>query len=345
MHRNIRHPRKICLSYKNKYFSYYCFSSLIFTVLHTWIFILILLSGDVEVHPGPDFVESSTDTNDSLSSASFNSLANHLSILHLNIQSILPKIDLVRGQATAHDILIFTESWLKPTTNNNAIQIENFLPPYRTDKCDCSGGGVIAYVRDTLSCKRRTYLEVRGVEGLWLEVNIKTKTILVGGFYRPPNSNADYLNLIKESIDRACSTSIIDIIITGDFNYDISKPQNKISELIHKFNLTQLITEPTHYTETSTSTIDLILVRNITNVLCSGVADSFIPEQVRYHCQTIVILKFLRAYIPAYKRRIRNFQLADYEKYKRLLNESNILEKIEIERNIDKTSKIYQMQS
>ena len=147
----------------------------------------------------------------------------------------------------------------------------------------------------------------------------------------------DHFNLIKESIDRACNTSIIDIIIiTGDFNYDISKPQNKISELIHEFNLTQLVTEPTHYTETSTSTIDLILVRNNNNVLCSGVADSFIPEQVRYHCPTIVILKFLRAYIPSYKRRIWNFQLADYEKYKRLLNESNILEKIESERNIDK---------
>ena len=146
----------------------------------------------------------------------------------------------------------------------------------------------------------------------------------------------DYFNLIQESIDRACNTSIIDIIITGDFNYDISTPQNKISELIHEFDLTQLITEPKHYTETSTSTIDLILVRNNTNVLCSGVADSFIPEQVRYHCPTIVILKFLRAYIPSYKRRIWNFQLADYEKYKRLLNESNILEKIESERNIDK---------
>ena len=44
------------------------------------------------------------------------------------------------------------------------------------------------------------------------------------------------------------------------------------------------------------------------------VADSFIPEQVRYLCPTIVILKFLRAYIPTYKRQIWNFKMADYEK-------------------------------
>ena len=77
-------------------------------------------------------MESSTDFNDSLSSASFNSLANQSSNLHLNTQSILPKIDLVRGEAAARDILIFTESWLKPTTNDDAIQIDTYLLFLRT---------------------------------------------------------------------------------------------------------------------------------------------------------------------------------------------------------------------
>ena len=159
----------------------------------------------------------------------------------------------------------------------------------------------------------------------------------MGGFYRPPNSSTDYFNLIKESIDRACNTNTIDIIITGDFNFDISKPQNKISELTHEFILTQLITEPTHYTETSSSIIDIIIVRNNTTFLCSGVADFFIPEQVLYHCPTRVILKFLRTYIPTYKRRIWNFKMADYDKcIKKHLSESNILENIENENNIDK---------
>ena len=40
-------------------------------------------------------------------------------------------------------------------------------------------GGVIAYVRDLQTGKD---IEVREVEGLWLEDNIKTKTILVGVF-------------------------------------------------------------------------------------------------------------------------------------------------------------------
>ena len=40
---------------------------------------------------------------------------------------------------------------------------------------------MIAYVRDSLSCKRRTDLEIHGVEGLWLEIKIKAKKILGGG--------------------------------------------------------------------------------------------------------------------------------------------------------------------
>ena len=92
-------------------------------------------------------------------------------------------------------------------------------------------------------------------------------------FYGPPNSNTDNFNLIKESIDRACNTNAINIIITGDFNFDISKPQNIISDPTHQFNLSQLIVEPTHCTETSSSIIGIILVSNTTNVLCSKVAN------------------------------------------------------------------------
>ena len=73
------------------------------------------------------------------------------------------------------------------------------MPPFRTDRNDRPGGGVIVYVRDTLSCKRRVDLEVQGVEGVWLELTIKSKRILVGGFYRPPKSSLEYFNLLKDN--------------------------------------------------------------------------------------------------------------------------------------------------
>ena len=85
------------------------------------------------------------------------------------------------------------------------------------------GGGVALYVRDTIPCKHRTDLEIRDLESVWVELQVKCKRILVGGFHKPPNCSPDYFELLKESIDRACNTDIIDIIITGDFNCNMAQ--------------------------------------------------------------------------------------------------------------------------
>ena len=69
------------------------------------------------------------------------------------------------------------------------------------------------------------------------------------------------------------NSSIQERIILGDFNCDVSTLRiNKIANLASSYNLTQLIDEPTHYTEQSSSTIDLILVNKPANVLYSGVS-------------------------------------------------------------------------
>ena len=43
------------------------------------------------------------------------------------------------------------------------------------------------YARDTILCKRRLDLEVRWVETVWVELQIKRKQTLFGGFYKPRN--------------------------------------------------------------------------------------------------------------------------------------------------------------
>ena len=107
------------------------------------------------------------------------------------------------------------------------------MPPFRTDGVDRIGGGVVIYVRDCITCKRRADLEIRGVEAVWVELYVKCKQILVGGFYKPPSCTINYFDLMKESIDRACNTNISDIIITGDFNFNMAQNAlNKMSELI-----------------------------------------------------------------------------------------------------------------
>ena len=181
----------------------------------SWLCYLLLLSGDIHPNPGPSSI--STDHDDSLSSStSHEILSNHLSIFHLNVQSLLPKLGLIRAESELYDIAVFSESWFKPNITDDEITLQNFLPPFRTDRRDRPGGGVVIYARDTLSCKRRKDLEINGLEAVWIEIKIKSKKVLVGGIYRPPNSNSDYFNLILESTDRAHNTNIQNIIIIGD---------------------------------------------------------------------------------------------------------------------------------
>ena len=228
-----------------------------------------------------------------------------------------------------YDIAVFTESWLKPNITDDLISLQNFLPPFRTDRNDRRGGGVVIYARDTLSCKRRKDIEINGLETVWLETAIKSKKVLIGDIYRPPNSSFEYFNLTLESIDRAYNTNVQDIIITGDFNYNMfPDSNNKMKDLLQHFSLRQLIDEATHFTEQSTSLIDLIIVRNTNNILSWGVADPFIPDLTRYHCPVFFFLKFIRPKARTYKRKIWNYQRADFVKYRQLLSEHDIVTQI-----------------
>ena len=157
--------------------------------------------------------------------------------------------------------------------------IDNFLPPFRADRCNRPEVGVIIYVRDTLICKRRTDLEIQNLEAVFIEIVVKTKKKFIGGFYRAPNRDADHFTLLNESIHRAHNTNIPDAVVTGDFNVNMhSNNSNKMKDLIQNYNLKQLIQEDTHFTENSSSLLDLILVRNSSNILTSGVVDSFTSD-------------------------------------------------------------------
>ena len=66
----------------------------------------------------------------------------------------------------------------------------------------------------------------------------------------------------------------------------------KIYSLCTQFSLFQFITQPTHFTENSSSLIDVILVTNKENLILSGVVDPFLNQELSYHSPVYGILKF-----------------------------------------------------
>jgi hypothetical protein len=143
---------------------------------------------------------------------------NNASFLHLNVQSIVPKLDIITTEYSCHDILSFIERWLKPNVNDETLKLPGYkIPPFRRDRQNKTGGGVIFYVKEHINCNVRPDLQIDNIECLWIEIKFKNKKYLYGTFYIPPDSGSQSWLDIEQSIDLALNSNH-DIIIVGDFN-------------------------------------------------------------------------------------------------------------------------------
>ena len=116
-----------------------------------------------------------------------------LKMLHLNIQSLVSKVDELRSifTFTNSTILTLSKTWLSADTLDSEMEISGYNV-YRRDH-KTKGGGVAVYIRNDICAVRRTDLESSDVEALWLQVFLpKSHSFLIGTFYRPPNSSKTF---------------------------------------------------------------------------------------------------------------------------------------------------------
>lgn len=287
------------------------------------IIMSLLLIAGIERNPGPSTVYSSSST---ASSSTFDETVfrENFSIVHYNVQSILNKLDLIESELRNFDVICITETWLDPRTQNSALNINGFNL-YRRDRDGDNHGGICVYVQENVYSCRRSDLELPNIESIWIEVVTHNTKQLIGTFYRPPNSDNTILSSIEDSIAVAFDTNIHNIMITGDFNLDMQKQvsNKKIMDLCQHYNLDQLITEPTHYTETSSSIIDLLLTSNKNGVLLSGVGEPLLEQNIRYHCPIFSVLNFVKNTTPTYERHIYLYDKGDYKTLSRELTETD----------------------
>jgi exonuclease III len=141
------------------------------------------LSGDVETNPGPfNFEVKECRTRG-------------LMVCHLNVRSLLPKIDSLRLFISKNpfDVIALSETWLKSTTTNAEIDVPNYSI-IRNDRTDKTGGGTAFYVRNDLPFRSRGDLQNSDIETCWIEIiRPKTKSLFIWSVYRPPNLNIENL--------------------------------------------------------------------------------------------------------------------------------------------------------
>ncbi len=140
--------------------------------LTTWLAFLILqISGDIEINPGPNSNESSMSSNVDLHGI----FKHKLSIVHLNVQSLQQKTDIIQAELDHFDIIALTETWLNDTIDNNDLALTQYHPPIRKDRTTDRHGGEAIYIKDTLPVARRPDLEPQDIECVWVDDPITNK--------------------------------------------------------------------------------------------------------------------------------------------------------------------------
>ena len=128
---------------------------------------------------------------------------------------------------------------------------------------------------------------------------------------------------MEDSIHLAIDTGFQDILVTGDFNFNMLNVQSsyKIKDLCEQHASKQTINEPTHFTEHSSSLLDIILTTNENHLIFTGVGDPFLAQEIRYHCPVYGIFNFSKPKHKSFVRHIWSFEQGDYN----LLREKALL--------------------
>jgi len=222
---------------------------------------------DVEVNPGP---QEEQPTPSKLGS----DLPGGLKITQWNMQSVAPsqnnsKLDelrlLLKNPGLETHILAITESWLSKNYKNSHLKI----PGYNFERVDrgvkelpvnkTTGGGIIIYIKQDLIYKRRTDLESKDIECVWIELcpPKRPKHLLCTAYRNPDYDLKQWLENFETHITNAFLEGH-QLSLMGDFNIDLFSNTSNAKEWLDftsTFQLTQLIKEPTRVTATTSTLI------------------------------------------------------------------------------------------
>ena len=206
----------------------------------------------------------------------------------LNVRSLLSKLDELRVLLSEKpiDILSINETFLDSSIPTSQLLIDG----YNFERYDRGSRHVGFYIRDSVKYDiyKQDVITKHAIEALFIMVKpTNKKPFITGTIYRPPNSAVNYFDNIINVLDDIMAD--YQCIILGDLNYnyvmDESLYANPITYMSQMFGLTQLVTEPTRVTMSSSTLIDVILSTMPTSHVSTGViqltmSDHFMPYTI-----------------------------------------------------------------
>ena len=258
------------------------------------LILLLLIIYGIEPNPGPNCSTS----------------LQNIKIVHNNVCSLPPKVDLIECELGEYDIIAITESHLDNTVSDSSLTLAGFQKPVRLDRTR-AGGGIAVYVKNNLYFEEQVDLSNHEIELLWLKISFQQNHFLLGVFYRPPNSRVKLWDYFYDSVSKALDKNL-PVILTGDFNIDMlsntATGRNHLSNLMHRLNMVNLVCEATNFTTTPGTCIDLVLTNNRNTVKSVEVLSPFCSS----HSPVTAEINFKINKEYSYKRTIRKYDSADY---------------------------------
>lgn len=207
-----------------------------------------------------------------------------ISLFYFNIRSLSSSFsifsDFIDEQQPS--VIGLCETWLNSNMLDSALTIPNYHL-LRRDR-DGRGGGVAFYIHNSLKFKLlRTDPGVSALESIWISIKVRGKSVCLGTLYRPPNIN---LTLCLDDLENIVSDFLPQydyLLVGGDINVDFKNPNHNgvvlVNHFLNKYNLHQMVTEPTRLTNTAETLIDVVissssnLLCNITNIDMDDISD------------------------------------------------------------------------
>ena len=157
--------------------------------------------------------------------------------------------------------------------------MDNFtydLPNYTSNhqkRSDRKGGGVSAYIHNSLNVKTRPDLSTNcgDIESLTLEIiSEKTRNTIVSVLYRPPNGHFEHFENFLTNFFLNAKGSTKNDYIAGDFNlnlldHSLNKKVRNYLNLIYQNSFLPTVNKPTRVTRKTSTIIDHILTNLFVN--------------------------------------------------------------------------------
>ena len=171
--------------------------------------------------------------------------------------------------------------------HKDLYKIPGYTAEYSGKRSDKNkGSGIALYVQDnyTFTVMEKFSQTSKNLESLFIQITNASEPFYVGVVYRPPSGSkpsaiAEFEKILKSLPHKR-------VIILGDFNDDLFKPEcKKFESAIYEHNMVPLISLATHFKPgCNPSLIDNILTNSPDSIVSTGVFESGISHHHPIFC-------------------------------------------------------------